>query len=228
MFHNLGVIFIIGGGPRIGYAVASAFAQRGYKVAIASRRPNKEEIEKKGWFSVEMDLTSHDAIHNGFKQVRERIGEPNVVVYNAAALTFAPENDPFSIDSEQFESDMKVNVTGAYTCLKETITTFKALENTNQPTRGLPRVFIATGNVVPFEPIPWGFTLGSGKAALVHLIQTGNLAYGKKGYRFYWASQTLEDGAAVPNDQVNAEAHGKKYVELVDRKKLGEWDVRFT
>ena len=171
MFHGLGVIFIIGGGPRIGYAVASSFYQKGYKVAIASRTPNMTEIEKRGWFPIEMDLLSHDAIHKGFEQVRARIGEPNVVVYNAAALTFAPAEDPFSISSEQFQNDLTINVTGAYTCLQETIASFKQLENTTQPTRGLPRVFIATGNVAPFAPIPWAFSLGSGKAALVHLIQ---------------------------------------------------------
>ena len=181
MFHNLGVIFIIGGGPRIGYAVANAFYKKGYKVAIASRNPNSAEIEKKGWFPIAMDLMSLDAIRNGFKQVRERIGEPNVVVYNAAALTLAPQDDPFSISSEQFENDLTVNVGAAYTCLNETIATFKALNDTTQPTRGLPRVFIATGNVVPFDPIPSAFTLGSGKAALVHLIQTGNKAYGPEG-----------------------------------------------
>jgi NAD(P)-dependent dehydrogenase (short-subunit alcohol dehydrogenase family) len=228
MFHSLGVIFIIGGGPRIGYAVANSFYHKGYKVAIASRNPNKAEIEKKGWFPIEMDLLNLDAIRNGFKQVRERIGEPNVVVYNAAALTFAPEDDPFSISEEQFQNDLTINVTAAYACLKETITTFKELNNTTQPTRGLPRVFIGTGNVVPFKPIPFAFTLGSGKAALVHLIQNGNLAYGSHGWRFYWASQILEDGSPVPYEQVDAEAHGKKYVELVEQKKLGEWDVRFV
>lgn len=228
MFHNLGVIFIIGGGPRIGYAVANSFYQNGYKVAIGSRTPNKAEIEKKGWFPVKMDLLSHDSIRNAFQEVRARIGEPNVVVYNVAALTFVPEDDPFSISGEQFQNDLNINVTGAYTCLKETVTSFKELQNTTQPTRGLPRVFIATGNVVPFKPMPMAFTLGSGKAALVHLIETANQAYGSKGYRFYWASQVLEDGSTVPNEQVDAEKHGTKYVELVERKKLAEWDVRFV
>ena len=103
MFHNLGVIFIVGGGPRIGYAVANSFYQKGYKVAIASRTPYRTEIEKRGWFPIEMDLLSHDAIHKGFEQVRARIGEPNVVVYNGAALTFAPDDDIFSISGEQFQ-----------------------------------------------------------------------------------------------------------------------------
>jgi NAD(P)-dependent dehydrogenase (short-subunit alcohol dehydrogenase family) len=228
MFHSLGVIFIIGGGPRIGYAVASSFYKKGYKVAIASRAPNKTEIEKRGWFPIEMDVLSHDAIRKGFEQVRARIGEPNVVVYNAAALTFGPKDDPFSISGEQFQHDLTINVAGAYTCMHETMASFKQLENATQPSRGLPKVFIATGNVVPFGPIPWSFSLGSGKAALVHLIQCGNMAYGKRGYRFYWASQVLEDGEHVPYEDVDAEKHGEKYVELVEQKTLGEWDVRFV
>ena len=228
MFHNLGVIFIIGGGPRIGYAVADSFAKNSYKVAIASRNPDKAEVEKRGWLPVEMDVQNDEAIMKGFANVRARLGEPNVVVYNAAALTSVPADDPFSISTDQYRNDLEINLTAAYACLNETVTSFKALEDASMPSRGLPRVFIATGNVTPFAPIPWAFTLGSGKAALVHLIQVGNMAYGKKGYRFYWASQVLADGEHVPYEDVDAEKHGKKYVELVHEKKLGEWDVRFV
>ena len=228
MFHNLGVIFIIGGGPRIGYAVANSFSHNGYKIAIASRNPDKAEIEKRGWLPIEMDVLNDEAIKKGFEQVRARLGEPNVAVYNAAALTSVPADDPFSISSDQYRNDLQINVTAAYSCLNETVASFKALEDAGMPSRGLPRVFIATGNVTPFAPIPWAFTLGSGKAALVHLIQVGNLAYRAKGYRFYWASQVLADGEHVPYEEVDAEKHGKKYVELVQQKKLGEWDVRFV
>lgn len=228
MFHNLGVIFIIGGGPRIGYAVAETYGQQGYKVCIGSRNPDKDHIQKKGWFPIEMDLSNDNAVPKGFEEVRARVGEPNVVVYNAAALTWAEENDAFSIDSQQFQKDLQINVTAAYAAMNETVKSFKQLENSGNPSRGLPRAFIATGNVVPFQPMQAAFTLGSGKAALVHLIQVGNEAYRRRGFRFYWASQVTKDGGPVPNEDVDAKAHGEKYLELTKRKELGEWDVRFV
>ena len=47
----------------------------------------------------------------------------------------------------------------------------------------MPKVFIVTGNVLPWQPLASGFTLGSGKAALVHLINVGAEAYKSSNYR---------------------------------------------
>ena len=225
MSQNKGIAFIIGGGPRIGYSVAEAFTRRGCKVAIASRRPDKKLIESRGWLAIEMDLADHDAIKKGFETVRAQLGPPNVVVYNAAALTFTAEDDPFSLNGGQYLDTLHVNVIGAYVCLCETMSGFTAIDDSGEK---VAKVFIATGNVVPFQPIPFAVTLGSGKAALVNLVQVGNVAYAKKGYRFYFASQILQDGGPVPYENVDGPAHGRVYTELVDRPALGEWDVRFA
>ena len=221
MSHK-GVVLIIGGGPRIGHAVANAFSKDGYKVAIASRNPDKTEAEKNGWLPVAMDVADAKAVEHGFQQVRSELGPPNVVVYNAAALTFAPMDDPFSLTPEQYVSTLNVNLIGAYSALHHTVAAFKECD------KSLPKVFIATGNVVPWQPHPPATTLGSGKAGLVYLIQDGNIGYGKQGFRFYFASQIREDGGPVPYQDVNAEAHGRWYGELVKRAELGEWDVRFV
>ena len=230
MFHNLGVIFIIGGGPKGDEGVANAFAQKGYKVAVASPSIDKNEIRERGWLPVEVDLTDHKAIHKGFETVRSKIGEPNVVVYNAGHLTRVGNatEDPFSITGEQYQHALQINVAAAYTCLHETVQSFKALEDTNQPTRGLPRVFIAGGNVAVHHPIPFAWTLASGKAALMHLVQIGNMTYRMRGWRFYFATQGIRDGKPVAREDIDREAPGRKYVELVQQKALGEWDVRFV
>lgn len=146
-----------------------------------------------------------------------------MVIYNAAALTFTPMDNPFSLFGEEYLSTFHVNVIGAYVCLCESVAGFKQLMDPGD----LPKAFIATGNVVPFRPRPAAVTLGPGKAALVHLVQVGNQAYEKLGCRFYFASQITKDGSPVPYKDVDAAAHGRQYTELVDRQSLGDWDVRF-
>jgi NAD(P)-dependent dehydrogenase (short-subunit alcohol dehydrogenase family) len=49
------VLFIVGGGPRIGHAVAKKFLEQGYKVAIGRRQTEKVELE--GALPVYVDVT---------------------------------------------------------------------------------------------------------------------------------------------------------------------------
>lgn len=231
MSQSPGVAFIVGAGPRIGYAVAKAFNSKGYKVALGSRRPNRAEISKHGWLPVEMDISHQDSIKQGFETVSSQLGSPNVVVYNTAALCFADPEDPFTLSAGQYVADLEANLIGGYGCLVEAVASFKRLQGQGRDggSGALPKVFIATGNVVPWQPVPTAMTLGSGKAALAHLVQVGNMSYyDTRGFRFYFASQVTDDGGPVPYEDVYADAHGRRYVELVDRADLGEWDVRFA
>jgi len=97
----------------------------------------------------------------------------------AAALTVSSDDDPLSLSDEAFLDDLKVNTIGAYASLRNAVAGFHLLGSGDTP-----RVFIATGNVLPFQPWPLGVSLGAGKAALVHLLQVGTLSYNKKGYRY--------------------------------------------
>ena len=89
-------------------------------------------------------------------------------------------------------NDLHVNLIGAYASLRETVSGF----NTLGPSFTGPRVFIATGNVTPFQPFPMAVTLGTGKAALAHLIEIGIRGYGEKGYRYVEAQFSV----TLPSD----------------------------
>ena len=97
----------------------------------------------------------------------------------AANLTFPSEaTDPFgSVTSQAFKDDTAVNVTGAFVSMQESLKGFKSLS------AEIPKVFIATGNVLPFFPSPIGFTLGAGKASLIHLINVGVQVYSSQNFR---------------------------------------------
>jgi hypothetical protein len=101
----------------------------------------------------------------------------------AAAFTMPPDaNDPFGVPTASFEQDLVVNALSAYAGLYYATRGFLALKSKDD-NGASPYVYIATGNVTPFQSNPVAVTLGSGKAALAHLISVGTLAYNAAGYR---------------------------------------------
>ncbi|RMJ25981.1 hypothetical protein PHISP_03159 [Aspergillus sp. HF37] len=160
------IAFIIGSGPRIGRSVAKKLTSEGYMVALGSRNPDTAQSDFVP-ISVDFRLCAREA--------------PGVVVYNAAALSFPSDpSDPVgSIAPEDLERDFSVNALGAYATLRESVEGFRALKRDGVDAG----VFVATGNVTPFQPLPMAFTLGTGKAALVHMIQIAFQAHKDHGFR---------------------------------------------
>jgi NAD(P)-dependent dehydrogenase (short-subunit alcohol dehydrogenase family) len=75
------VAFIIGGGPRIGHAVAVKFVAQGYSVALG-RRSVQDSADLKGVTPVALDATSTQSLEAAFAEVEAKLGIPSVVVYN--------------------------------------------------------------------------------------------------------------------------------------------------
>lgn len=76
------VILILGAGPRVGYSVARKFKREGYNVAVASRNPDEQKAKEEGFLAVTVDLVDISSVKAAFAQVKEKLGIPNVVVYN--------------------------------------------------------------------------------------------------------------------------------------------------
>lgn len=74
------VLFILGGGPRIGHAVAKKFLSQGYKVAIGRRNTEKTDVD--GALPVHVDVTKPETIEAAFREVESKLGVPSAVVYN--------------------------------------------------------------------------------------------------------------------------------------------------
>jgi NAD(P)-dependent dehydrogenase (short-subunit alcohol dehydrogenase family) len=195
------VLFIVGGGPRIGQAVAKKFLNQGYKVAIGRRHTEKVDLD--GALPVYVDVTKPETIEKAFTEVESKLGVPTAVVYNgelntplsairlktehgtdvcplmiAAALTFPPEKDPFGVAPADLARDLTINASAAYATFHHAIRLARQNQNNTSPL-----VLIATGNVTPFKPNPLAITLGSGKSALAHIITIGSLAYDPKQFR---------------------------------------------
>ncbi|OQE40524.1 hypothetical protein PENNAL_c0754G07116, partial [Penicillium nalgiovense] len=179
-YHNT---FILGGGPRIGHAVAEKLASQGYSVALG-RRSVHPSVDIKNVMSVTVDVASIRSVETAFAQVRTKLGIPEVVVYNAASLTFpSRQDDPFSVPPEAFANDTAINVIGGYTALCAATRGWVELREGSSAAHKHRGVFIATGNVTPFYPNPFATSLGAGKAGLVHLIKLAEQEYKATGDR---------------------------------------------
>ena len=77
----------------VGGAIAQKFAQEGFVVVLTTRRAAnaaglQEAIRAQGGTSmiVELDLVSHESISRAFATIREKAGDPDVLVYDAGYL----------------------------------------------------------------------------------------------------------------------------------------------
>lgn len=220
------VALILGGGARVGYSVANGLAAFGYKVAIGRRSPTTEGLSE-GIKALKLDVSSTSSIQSAFSETKAAFGAvPNVVIYNAGDLQkAAPQDDIFAVDVKILKEDAEVNIWGPYTALQEATKGWKDLpEDASQP-----KVFIMTGNILPFAPIPFLLSLGVGKASSAHMIESATLteAFQKKNWRFYFATGTTKDGGPVYRG-LDGPAHAKAYQEMIERKEQGPWDVRFV
>jgi NAD(P)-dependent dehydrogenase (short-subunit alcohol dehydrogenase family) len=80
------VAFILGGGPRIGHAVAEKLASQGFNVALG-RRSVHPSVDIKNVISVTVDVASIQSVETAFAEVRTKLGIPEVVVYNGETLS---------------------------------------------------------------------------------------------------------------------------------------------
>lgn len=116
------VCIVTGGSSGIGKAAALQFAREGAKVAILSRTEDEgneivEEIKKNRGSAIfiKTDLAVPEEIDNAFKKVIEKWQHINVLVNNAAMMTFKPISE---ITVEDWDHLMAVNVRAVFLLTK--------------------------------------------------------------------------------------------------------------
>jgi NAD(P)-dependent dehydrogenase (short-subunit alcohol dehydrogenase family) len=116
----------------IGGAVAQKFAREGFFVVLTTRnRANAAALEKaiheQGDKSmiVELDLVSPASISQAFATIREQVGNPEVVVYNAGYLEgrdLPPEKELLEhIPLEMFDTVQHISSRGPFLVAKEVL-----------------------------------------------------------------------------------------------------------
>ncbi len=116
----------------VGGAIAQKFAQEGFFVVLTTRKAAnasalEQAIREQGGDSmiVELDLVSRDSIAKAFAQIRDQVGDPDVLVYNAGYLEgrdLPPEKELLEhMPVELFETAQHIASRGPFLVAKEVL-----------------------------------------------------------------------------------------------------------
>lgn len=116
---------IVGVGPGLGAALAGRFAAGGHAVALLSRtathrspileRMARSSGQARGF---DCDATSPASVEAAFAKVRDTLGDPEVLVYNAGVFAVG---GLLELDPARFEGAWRVNCAGAFLCAREVV-----------------------------------------------------------------------------------------------------------
>jgi NAD(P)-dependent dehydrogenase (short-subunit alcohol dehydrogenase family) len=165
---------IIGAGSGIGLSVARRFAREGLSIALIARSGNTLKTVADALMPTEVpvvtltaDSTEEAALCSALDTVRERLGVPDVVVYNAAAIQ---PDLPGELSVRAHQDAWAVNVVGAITAAAHVAP--------DMARRGGGSIIITGG--MP-EPKPEYVSLSLGKAGVRALVTLLDKQYGPAG-----------------------------------------------
>jgi NAD(P)-dependent dehydrogenase (short-subunit alcohol dehydrogenase family) len=171
---------VLGVGPGLGAALARRFAQ-GYAVAINARSAEYlhtlvKEIQGVGGqaLAVPADVSDRTQVEAAFAMIRERLGQPEVLLYNAGSGTWGTIMD---ITPEQYETAWRVNAYGAFLSAKAVAPDMIARG------RG---TMLFTGATAGVKAGPKSVAFGPAKFALRGLVQSLARDLGPKGIHVAW------------------------------------------
>src|SRR5690348_3208362 len=115
------VAVVIGVGPGLGASLVRRFAKT-YSVAMLARKADylralAREI-RQGTVTVldlSCDVSDRIQIADAFRAIREQLGDPEVLLYNAGSGTFGAITE---ITPDHYEADWRVNAFGAFVAAK--------------------------------------------------------------------------------------------------------------
>lgn len=155
---------VVGVGPGVGLAVARRFAREGYHIGLVGRRA--EALAEYAAQLADLEPVTHgfpadmaqpEMIAPTFQHIRDHIGAPDVLVYNAMA---AHGSSPSTLRMDDLLSDFTVNVASALACVQETLPHMRA--------QGAGTILF-TGGGLALRPNMNYASLAIGKAGIRHL-----------------------------------------------------------
>jgi len=159
------IAVVIGVGPGLGAALARRFAAE-YTVAIGARNADylakvAGEITTRGGRAhpVPTNTADESAIVSAFDTIRSDLGDPEILIYNAAMRPFGRlmETKPST-----FENTWRVNAFGAFLCSQQVV---PAMVKAGHGT------IIFTGATAGVKPYPTSAAFGPAKFAMRGLAQ---------------------------------------------------------
>lgn len=177
---NKPIAVITGVGPGLGAALARRFA-REYALAINARgaaylKELADELRAGGATVIETpaDIGNREQAEAAFAMIRERLGPPEALLYNAGTGTWG---NIVEITPEQFEATWRINAFGAFLAAKAVAPDMIARG------RG---VMLFTGATAGVKAGPRSAAFGPGKFAMRGLAQSLARDLSPKGIHVAW------------------------------------------
>jgi len=125
MAPHSNVTCIVGTGPGLSAALARRFADAGHTIALMSRstrhrEPIAREIIEHGGTALgyDCDAGDPDSVSVAFARVRDTLGAPQVLIYNAGLYA---GGGILELDPERFEAAWRANCYGAFLTAREVL-----------------------------------------------------------------------------------------------------------
>lgn len=155
------VCVIVGVGPGIGMAVARRFAREGYHIALVSRDARKlakytQQIKEFDGMAhgFPADASDAEGLVGAFNHIKEQMGHPDVLIYNAAVKGRSNLDE---LEPDDLLDAFRVNVMGAMVCVQQVVDGMKDAGH---------GTIIFTGGGLALHPAPDYVSLSIGKAGI--------------------------------------------------------------
>jgi NAD(P)-dependent dehydrogenase (short-subunit alcohol dehydrogenase family) len=212
---------IVGAGPGISASVARGLAAAGLKVGLAARN-----VEKLGPLAAEIgaqtfavDATDPVAVVRLFDDADTRLGEPDVVVYNASARAHGPIAE---LDPEAVRKAVEVSAYGGFLVVQQ------AARRMIPHGRG---AILLTGASASVKGYPFSAAFAMGKFALRGLAQSTARELGQKGIHVAHfvidggvRSARRPDPADRPDSTLDPDAIAQSYLDVL-RQPRSAWSL---
>lgn len=207
---------IVGFGGGVSTGVAKAFAQEGYALALVARTPaklaeNAQALQASGATvkTFAGDAGNAASLIQAFSDIRSSLGDPEVLIYNAAAVTMGK---PTTLTDEQFVADFRVNVVGAVVAVQQVL---PAMRSQGKGT------ILFTGGGFSMYPIADLASLSIGKAGIRNL--TTSLSQELSSAGIHVATVTI-CGTVEPGTHFDPDAIAQSYLTL-HRQTPDQWET---
>lgn len=195
------VALVTGAGPGLGASLVRRFAKE-YAVAINARREESvrrlaDEVRAAGGTALEVpcDIGDRAAVEAAFRKVREELGAPEVLLYNAGSGKWGTVTE---VSAQQFEQSWRVNAFGAFLC---------AAECARDMIRRGSGAMLFTGATAGVKAGPKSVAFGPAKFAMRGLAQSLARDLGPKGVHVAWIN--IDGSIGAPGNATGSAEDGR-------------------
>ena len=170
------VCVVVGVGPGNGESFCRKFANEGYQVAALAR--TKEKLDElvgdiDGVTTYSQDATNREEVFETYDRIRDELGSPDVVLYNAGSGAFGTFDE---VEAEDLQQSWEVNTKGLF------LTAKAVLPEMREHGSG---VLGITGATASTRGVPFTTAFAQAKGAQHHLAESLAREFGPQGIHVF-------------------------------------------